>query len=104
MTGNPARINGLAITPEARMNPSKPGAHRSSVSESKVRRLRAHKVPSIADPGGNFRAGVFSKHPPFIPRRDFTSVDVPGFHLRGGQVHRVCGQILLRVAILRLGR
>lgn len=93
--GNPARIVGFDGASETRVPHASPSA--AQVVESRVRGVRVHVIPFIADPRGNLTVGEFERTLPFMPRRYFITFDVPSAHLRGEHAHRRCEQFLVCV-------
>ena len=89
VVGNPARVIG---TTDAEGNRPKGGAVPVAPRLEEVREIA---IPEISDERGSLTFGQFDEHLPFVPRRYFTIMNVPGGTRRGGHAHRTFEEFIV---------
>lgn len=74
---------------------ARPGAHRVSITPTRVRGVDIYHFPSVSDPRGDLTVGEFDREFPFRPKRYFIISGVPSSEIRGEHAHRQCHQFLI---------
>jgi UDP-2-acetamido-3-amino-2,3-dideoxy-glucuronate N-acetyltransferase len=94
--GSPARIVGYVGAPLSMAQ--KFDSTSIGITQSKVRGVTVHKMPSTIDIRGNLTVGEFCRSIPFNVKRYFLVYDVPSLETRGEHAHRECHQFLICVS------
>jgi dTDP-4-dehydrorhamnose 3,5-epimerase-like enzyme len=95
VVGNPARIKGYVKTKQ----PKYPIINSKSASDPilEVNGTRLYDLPLVTDLRGRLSFAEYGQLLPFIPKRYFLVMDVPGKEVRGEHAHRICHQFLVCV-------
>lgn len=97
VVGNPARIVGYANQEgPVPQEPSAPLVTRKG-GELIVPGVSLRQLPIVDDLRGSLSFGEYDRHLPFIPKRYFVVLDVPGKEIRGEHAHKQCHQFLVCV-------
>jgi UDP-2-acetamido-3-amino-2,3-dideoxy-glucuronate N-acetyltransferase len=67
----------------------------SADASFRCKRVRLLKFPLIPDARGNLMFAEFPSHLPFVPKRFFTTYDVPVGSVRGEHAHKELEQIIV---------
>jgi acetyltransferase-like isoleucine patch superfamily enzyme/dTDP-4-dehydrorhamnose 3,5-epimerase-like enzyme len=97
VVGNPAKIVGYVDAEKRVPAPSAASQEQRGIFETKVKGVKLHRLPRIADIRGSLTVGEFEKGIPFPVRRYFMVFDVPSVETRGEHAHKQCHQFLVCV-------